>query len=100
MPRPGGRDAFEVPYAIAPSEIWLPRVIVMVLFLLPYAVVIYLIARTKGKSPVLWFIVAFIPVVNVSCLWVVSLTDLEVKNRLASLEVKNTLAEITGRPSP
>jgi len=50
---------------------------------LPYVVVIGFIAARKGQSVVLFCILCFIPIVNVVAgLWLASLTDVSVKDRL------------------
>ena len=61
--------------------------IIMLVCGLPYVVVIGFIAARKGKSVPLFCILCFIPLVNVvASIWLASLTDAAVNNRLADLE--------------
>jgi len=61
--------------------------IIMLFCGLPYVVVIAFIAARKGQSVPLFCILCFIPIVNVVAgLWLASLTDATVKDRLAKLE--------------
>jgi hypothetical protein len=61
--------------------------IIMLCCGLPYVVVIGFIAARKGKSVPLFCILCFIPLVNVvASVWLASLTDATVSNRLADLE--------------
>ncbi len=50
--------------------------------LLGYPVMIGFIARRKGRNPVGWAVLAVIPGAGMACLWLVSLTDADVKRRL------------------
>ena len=61
--------------------------IIMLVCGLPYVVVIGFIAARKGKSVPLFCLLCFIPLVNVvASIWLASLTDAAVTDRLADLE--------------
>lgn len=68
-----------------------PDLIVIALIMLfcglPYVIVIGFIAARKGQSVPLFCLLCFIPIVNVvASIWLASLTDAAVKDRLAKLE--------------
>ena len=63
--------------------------IIMLICGLPYVVVIGFLAARKGQSVPLFCLLCFIPIVNVVAgIWLASLTDAAVRDRLAALEEK------------
>ena len=51
-----------------------------------YCVMVGYIAVRKGRNPVLWALLAIIPIVSIATLWLISLTDKSVLQRLGDLE--------------
>jgi hypothetical protein len=63
---------------------------ILSIFHLPYVIVMDLIAQRKGQSVRLFCILGFIPLVNiVAAVWLASLLDTAVEERLAELESKS-----------
>jgi len=64
--------------------------LLLLVLIVPYSVMVSHIAKRKGRNVVLWVIISLIPGPSVAVLWLVSLTDRDVMERLARLEETST----------
>jgi|WetSurMetagenome_2_1015567.scaffolds.fasta_scaffold495605_2 hypothetical protein len=65
------------------------QIIPLVLLVIPYVVINGVVAKRKGKSPLLYALLAIIPVANiVTTIWLLSLTDSAVMKDLEAIEAK------------
>jgi len=80
----------------APPPIWV-SLVPLFLIAIPLWVLMFLLARRKGKSFVPYFILGLLPLVNVmAALWLASQTDASVKAELDDL--RERLNAGLGRP--
>lgn len=77
------------PTTTPPSPSLIVTFIPLLIFTLPFLIVICMMVRRKGKSVLLYFVLGLIPFVNaVMALWLASQTDASIKAELAELRAK------------